>query len=220
VAYSTVISSDTSLLLKVVAVDFSYYEGAMGIGVAVYEGNLRHILRQSFILSQASHTLAEKCVSRECIKKSIKTALYGLHRREFELEDVYEFLDLLNYMCLKVSQLIATNYVSKVVSSIEQWSSNNIIVLIHDTPGVHRDRKRGYIESEESILQEIKSVLKRKGLTDIYEIVGKNYFVILSDIVAYIAALNKHLMSKEDREIEEKRNRLVELLKPFNLILL
>jgi len=216
---SVAVSGDASLSLRLVAVDFSYYEDVMGIGVAVYEGNLQDVLHQSLTLSQASHTFAEKCTSKTCVMKAIRVALYGLHRREFKLEEVYEFLDLLNGMGLKVSQLIATNYAHKIISSIiEQWTSNSAILLVHDTPGVHRYKKGRYIEREELIVQEIKMALKRKGL--INTIVGKNYFITLSDIVSYLAALNRYLLGKEDKEVEEKKIRLVELLRPFNLIFL
>jgi len=219
--YSAVTSSDASLSLRIIAVDFSIYECIMGIGVAVYEGDLRHVLRQSFTLSWASHALAKKCKSRGCINKAVKVALYGFHRREFRPKATYKFLKLLNGKGLRVSQLIATDDESKVISSIEQWTSYGVTFLIYDTPGTHRCREGIYFE--ELIIQKITSILKNKGLIDI--IIGKNYFIVLSDVVAYLAALNKYLsyersLGKEDEKVEEKINKLIKLLKPLNLRLL
>ena len=215
-AYSVAVGSGAPLLLRVIAVDFSYYRGAVGIGVAVYEGDLRHVLRQSFTLSWASHKIAATCASRRCLMRAIERSLRGFHVRErLEQGQIRSFLRLLRGRGLRVSYLLATKYTSVVISRIAQRGFHGINVIVYDE-----------LSGDEAVrAEEIKRGLKERRLSIIGEIRGKNYLVALSDIAAYLAALDNYLSKyppddEEGRRAEEMKEELIELLKPYNLELL
>jgi len=148
--------------------------------------------------------------------RAIKTALKGFHlRKRLNREQIREFINLLGERGLKVSYLLATKYINVAISRIAQRSTHGINIFIYDTPSAN----------EEELVDAIKERLIERGINIFGEIRGKNYFVVLSDVAAYLAALGDYLSkhpsdSREGRGMEEMKEELIKLLKPYNLELL
>ncbi|AAL62838.1 hypothetical protein CGL51_12750 [Pyrobaculum aerophilum] len=175
---------ETAPTRYVASLDFSYFQQGSGAGVVIFGGRF---IRQSAYLSLASHKAATSLLKRRRhLGSALRLAFYGVHLREHRVV-LQEFLSAIKITAVEKACAVISPTAYRITEVLKDYK---IDLLLVDQP----DRR------EEAYLQEIREKIGVKI------VLGKNYFVSLSDIVAYYAALLSHLKAKpEDKKAEEKR---------------
>ncbi|AET32473.1 hypothetical protein [Pyrobaculum ferrireducens] len=167
----------------VLAIDFSAYHSAMGAGVVVFRGP---VVKQSAELAKTSHEIGESLERRGDHYMALTTAFWGIHMRETE-EFLEQYLSSTKLFAVEKAYAIKNVDSMKLKRYIEKYIKLNPIIFT-DRP--HKVEAR---------------LLEKAGVKGRRE--GKNYFVALSDVVAYYAALLSYLEVMEKgpgREVNEE----------------
>ncbi|MCU7786954.1 hypothetical protein ODS41_03295 [Pyrobaculum sp. 3827-6] len=183
----------------VLAIDFSKNCGAMGAGVVVFRGS---VVKQSEELAMTSHRIGNLLAERGSYRKALKMAFWGIHMRE-----TGKFLE--RYISSTRLFAVEKAYAVRNVESKKLGKVIRQVIRDYGEPIIFADK----LDGDEA------SLLNEAGFEKWVE--GKNYFVALSDVVAYYAMLLTYLEIKEkeqncqvDKDTLRKRiEKLDEILK-------